>query len=55
MKEVIIPKEGAKWIHEDFIVIEIKEDNVATDVDCKITYAVWGIFEKTVLGYLKDD
>lgn len=47
--ENMIPKDDAKWLNEDFQVIEIKDGNEVTDTYCKVTYAVWGIFEKHVI------
>lgn len=48
--ENMIPKEEVKWINEDFEIIEIKDSNEVTETYCKVTYAVWGIFEKKVVG-----
>lgn len=54
-EEKVIPVDEVKWLNERFCVMEIKEDNEVTVTDCKITYRVWGIFEKTVVGNSKGD
>lgn len=48
--ENMIPKNDAKWINEDFVVIEIKDSNEVTDTYCRVTYSVWGIVEKATIG-----
>lgn len=48
--ENMIPKDDAKWINEDFVVIEMKDGNEVTDTYCRVTYLVWGIVEKSTIG-----
>ena len=52
--ENMIPKDDAKWINEDFEVIELKKGNKLTKTYCRVTYAIWGIFEKQITGTSKE-
>lgn len=53
--ENMVPVSEVKWLNEDFCVIELKEENKEIAPDCEITYLVWGVFKKTVVGNSKED